>query len=223
MRAGALRFQNFSQAWVLDIDHGTYPYVTSSTTLAGGACAGAGIGPTRIDAVVGITKAYTTRVGGGVFPTEDDGPAGEHMGRVGDEFGATTGRKRRSGWLDLVVLRHAVRVNGLTSLAISKLDVLTGLPELRLCTEYRSAGETLREFPASVRVLESCEPVYRSFPGWDESIADAQSLADLPRAACGYVAAIEDAIQVPADLLGVGPERDATIERADPFARGRGA
>jgi adenylosuccinate synthase len=217
LRAGSSVLFEGAQGTLLDIDHGTYPYVTSSTTLSGGACAGGGIGPTRIDVVVGITKAYTTRVGGGSFPTEDHGAAGEHLGRVGDEFGATTGRKRRSGWLDMVVLRHAARVNGLTSLAISKLDVLTGLPEIRVCVAYKSEGRVLREFPASTRVLEGCEPVYKIFPGWDESIVDAQSLEDLPGAARDYIRWIEDQIEVPADLVGVGPERDATIERADPF------
>ena len=217
LRAGRSVLLEGAQGTLLDIDHGTYPYVTSSTTLAGGACAGAGIGPTRIDHVVGITKAYTTRVGGGVFPTEDQGPAGEHLGRVGDEFGATTGRKRRSGWLDLVVLRHAVRVNGLTSLAISKLDVLTGLPEIRVAEAYRAGGREIREFPASLSVLESCEPVYRTFPGWQESIENAQRIEDLPDAAREYVRWIEEQLEVPANLIGVGPERDATIERANPF------
>ncbi len=217
LRAGRSVLFEGAQGTLLDIDHGTYPYVTSSTTLAGGACAGAGIGPTRIDHVVGITKAYTTRVGGGHFPTEDRGPSGDHMGTVGDEFGATTGRKRRSGWLDLVVLRYAARVNGLTSLAISKLDVLTGLPELKVCVAYRSPAGELREFPASPNVLEACEPVYQTFPGWQDSIADAQSLEDLPQAARDYIRWIEDAVDVPADLVGVGPERDATIERSSPF------
>ncbi|MFQ5538509.1 MAG: adenylosuccinate synthetase, partial [Gemmatimonadota bacterium] len=166
-----------------------------------------------------ITKAYTTRVGGGLFPTEDSGAAGEHMGRVGDEYGATTGRKRRCGWLDLVVLRHAVRVNGLTSLAISKLDVLTGLPEIRVCVSYRVNGRELAEFPASVSVLEACEPIYQTFPGWDRSIADAQTLDDLPTATRDYICWIEDALEVPADLVGVGAERGATIERANPFDR----
>jgi len=208
-----------AQGTLLDVDHGTYPFVTSSTTLAGGACAGAGIGPTRIDHVLGITKAYTTRVGGGPFPTEDSGPAGEHLGRVGAEFGATTGRKRRCGWLDLVVLRHAVRVNGITALALLKLDVLTGLPEIRACTGYRYEGKELAEFPASVRVLERCVPVYRSFPGWNESIHAARRLEDLPRNARAYVEWIEESIGVRAHIIGVGPERDATIERGNPFDR----
>ncbi|MFQ5515470.1 MAG: adenylosuccinate synthase [Myxococcota bacterium] len=210
-----------AQGTLLDIDHGTYPFVTSSTTLAGGACGGAGIGPTRIDAVLGISKAYTTRVGGGPFPTEDTGPAGRHLGEVGEEFGATTGRRRRCGWLDLVVLRHSVRVNGITSLALLKLDVLSGLPEIQVCVAYRLRGQELREFPASARELEACEPVYRSFAGWTERVGSARCFEDLPQAAQDYVRWIEDELSVPADLIGVGAERDATIERADPFAGGR--
>ena len=217
LRAGRDVLFEGAQGTLLDVDHGTYPFVTSSTTLAGGACAGAGIGPTRIDAVLGITKAYTTRVGGGPFPTEDPGPAGEHLSRVGAEFGATTGRKRRCGWLDMVVLRHAVRVNGITGLALLKLDVLTGLPEVKACVGYRADGKELSDFPASVSLLERCKPVYRSFPGWSQSIESARSLDDLPTAARRYVAWIEDELEVCVDLLGVGPDRDATIECANPF------
>jgi adenylosuccinate synthase len=214
-----------AQGTLLDIDHGTYPFVTSSTTLAGGACAGAGIGPSRIDHVLGITKAYTTRVGGGPFPTEDSGPSGRHMEEVGQEFGATTGRRRRCGWLDLVVLRHAVRVNGITSLALLKLDVLTGLREIHACVAYRtlpdaSSGRDARElvdFPASTRLLEKCEPIYRSFPGWSEPIDEVREFDDLPWQARDYVRWIEDELEVPASLVGVGPDRDSTIERANPF------
>ena len=208
-----------AQATLLDVDHGTYPFVTSSTTIAGGACAGAGIGPTRIDSVIGVSKAYATRVGGGPFPTRDDGEAGEHMGRVGHEFGATTGRKRACGWLDLVVMRYAVRVNGITGLALGKLDILTGLPEVKVCVGYRVDGKEMREIPASIRTLERCEPIYKTFPGWDEPLAAARSLDDLPPAARDYVRWVEDALEVPVELLGVGPGRDATIERANPFAR----
>jgi adenylosuccinate synthase len=208
-----------AQATFLDLDHGTYPFVTSSSTIAGGACTGAGLGPTRIDSVIGVSKAYATRVGGGPFPTEDDGPAGEHMGRVGHEFGATTGRKRRCGWLDLVVMRYAVRVNGITGLALGKLDILTGLPEVKVCIAYRVDGKELREIPANIRTFERCEPIYKTFRGWDESLDEARSLDDLPRAAREYVRWIEEALEVPVDLLGVGPGRDATIERANPFVR----
>ncbi len=217
LREGRSVLLEGAQGTLLDIDHGTYPYVTSSTTLAGGACAGAGIGPTRIDAVLGITKAYTTRVGGGPFPTEDEGPVGAHLRDVGQEFGATTGRTRRCGWLDLVVLRHAVRVNGITALGLLKLDVLRGLPEVRVCVAYRARGRELTEFPASTRELELCEPVYRSFKGWDEPLEEARMFEDLPDPARDYVKWIEDALDVPASLIGVGPERDATIERANPF------
>jgi adenylosuccinate synthase len=208
-----------AQATLLDVDHGTYPFVTSSTTIAGGACSGAGLGPTKIDAVIGVSKAYATRVGGGPFPTEDDGPAGEHMGRVGQEFGATTGRKRRCGWLDLVVMRYATRVNGITGLALGKLDILTGLPEVKVCVAYKVDGKELREIPASIRTLERCEPIYKTFQGWNESLAAARSLEDLPQAAREYIRWIEDALEVPVDLLGVGPDRDATIARANPFHR----
>jgi adenylosuccinate synthase len=217
LREGRSVLLEGAQGTLLDVDHGTYPYVTSSTTLAGGACGGAGLGPTRIDSVLGISKAYTTRVGGGPFPTEDTGEAGTHLGQVGQEFGATTGRKRRCGWLDMVVLRHAVRANGITSLALLKLDVLTGLPEVRVCVAYKARGRELREFPASVREVEVCEPVYQTLKGWDTPIAQARSFEDLPTAARDYVRWIEDALEVPADLIGVGPERDATIERANPF------
>ncbi len=219
LREGRSVLLEGAQGTLLDVDHGTYPFVTSSTTLAGGACAGAGIGPTRIDSVLGISKAYTTRVGGGPFPTEDTGPAGQHMGAVGREFGATTGRKRRCGWLDLVVLRHAVRVNGITGLALLKLDILTGLPEVKVCVGYRANGKEIAEFPASITTLGRCEPIYRSFRGWSEAIERARSLDDLPQAARDYVRWIEDALGVPVDLLGVGPERDATIEQRNPFDR----
>jgi adenylosuccinate synthase len=206
-----------AQGTLLDVDHGTYPFVTSSTTLAGGACAGAGIGPTRLDSVLGITKAYTTRVGGGPFPTEDSGPAGRHMFEHGQERGATTGRNRRCGWLDLVVLRHAVRVNGITSLALLKLDILTGLPEIRACTRYLADGKDIVDFPASLTRLAECRPVYTTLPGWTESISDARVFDDLPPAARDYVSWIEEQLEVPADLIGVGPGRDAIIERRSPF------
>jgi adenylosuccinate synthase len=217
LREGRSVLLEGAQGTLLDIDHGTYPFVTSSTTLAGGSCAGAGIGPTRIDQVVGITKAYTTRVGGGPFPTEDTGPAGQHLGTVGDEFGATTGRKRRCGWLDMVVLRHAVRVNGITNLALVKLDVLAGLPEVKVCVGYRVNGKEMHDFPASLKVLESCEPIYRTFPAWTEATTHARTLEDLPQAARDYISWIEDELEVPAGLIGVGPERDATIECLNPF------
>ena len=217
LRAGRSVLLEGAQGTLLDTDHGTYPFVTSSTTLAGGACAGAGIGPTRIDSVLGITKAYTTRVGGGPFPTEDEGPGGRHLGEVGQGFGATTGRKRRCGWLDLVVLRHAVRVNGITSLAVTKLYILAGLDEIQICVAYRARGSELRDFPASLPLLEECEPVYRTFPGWKEPITRLQEFTQLPKAAQDYVRWIEDALGVPVDLIGLDPERGGIIERANPF------
>ena len=217
LRSGRSVLFEGAQGTLLDVDHGTYPYVTSSTTLAGGACAGSGIGPTRIDSVVGISKAYTTRVGAGPFPTEDHGPAGRVLQQRGAEFGATTGRKRRCGWLDLVVLRYAVRVNGITSLALLKLDVLTGLDELKVCIGYRAGGQDVCHFPASLNVLRSCEPVYEVLPGWSEPIEGARRIEDLPPAARDYVRFIEQQLGVPADLIGVGPDRDATIELANPF------
>ncbi|MCP4003203.1 MAG: adenylosuccinate synthase [bacterium] len=217
LRTGRSVLLEGAQGTLLDIDHGTYPFVTSSTTLAGGACAGAGIGPTRIDYVLGITKAYTTRVGGGPFPTEDTGAAGQHLGTIGQEFGATTGRKRRCGWLDMVVLRHAARVNGISGLALLKLDVLTGLSEVKVCTGYRVEGKEINEFPASLKLLEGCEPVYQSFTGWDEAINSVRRTEDLPSAARDYVRWIEDQLGVPVDLLGVGPARDETIQRLNPF------
>jgi len=217
MRAGRPVLLEGAQATLLDVDHGTYPFVTSSSTIAGGACTGAGIGPTRIDTVIGVSKAYATRVGGGPFPTEDQGDAGEHMGRVGQEFGATTGRKRRCGWLDMVVMRYATRVNGITGMAIGKLDILTGLPEVKVCVAYRLDGKEVREMPASIRALERCEPIYKTFPGWTEPLAHARSLGELPAAARDYIRWIEEALEVPVDLLGVGPGRDATIERSNPF------
>lgn len=217
LRSGRSVLLEGAQGTLLDIDHGTYPFVTSSTTLSGGACAGAGLGPTQIDHVLGITKAYTTRVGGGPFPTEDEGPAGRHLSEVGDEFGATTARKRRCGWLDLVVLRHAVRVNGVTSLALLKLDVLTGLPEIKACVEYRARGEVVRDFPASLSRLKECEPEYRSFPGWSEAIGHVREFDALPAAARDYIRWIEDELEVPVSLAGIGPERDAIIERVNLF------
>jgi adenylosuccinate synthase len=217
LRHGKSALLEGAQGTLLDVDHGTYPYVTSSTTLAGGACAGAGIGPTRIDAVLGLAKAYTTRVGGGPFPTEDTGAAGRHMYERGQERGATTGRTRRCGWLDLVVLRHAVRLNGITHLALLKLDILTGLPRIRACVAYRSKGERLRDLPASLTRLAECEPEYREFEGWSEPLDDVREFDRLPAPARDYVRWLEDELEVPASLIGVGPDRDAIIERENPF------
>jgi adenylosuccinate synthase len=207
-----------AQGTFLDIDHGTYPYVTSSNCVAGAVCAGAGIGPTRIDRVLGITKAYTTRVGGGPFPTELDDEQGEELRRLGAEFGATTGRPRRCGWLDAVMLREAAAVNGFTALAVNKLDVLSGLAEVKIATAYRIDGKRSEEFPMTLGELERAEPEYESHRGWSEDLREVRRFEDLPRPARDYVARIEELVGVPIELISVGPDRDETIARRDPFA-----
>jgi adenylosuccinate synthase len=206
-----------AQGTFLDIDHGTYPYVTSSNCVAGAACAGAGIGPTRIDRVLGITKAYTTRVGGGPFPTELVGAEGEKLRRRGAEFGATTGRPRRCGWLDAVMLREAVTVNGFTALAVNKLDVLSGLDEILVATAYRVDGKLTEEFPMTLAETMRAEPVYESHEGFHEDISGCRRFEDLPRAARAYVDRVEALAGVPVELISVGPSRDETIARTDPF------
>jgi adenylosuccinate synthase len=218
LRAGKNVLFEGAQGTLLDIDHGTYPYVTSSNCVAGAVCAGAGVGPTRIDGVLGITKAYTTRVGGGPFPTEDTGAGGEWLGTRGVEFGATTGRKRRCGWLDLVVLREAAVVNGFTSLAVNKLDVLSGLDELPVATAYRIDGKLTHEFPVTLEELSRAEPVYETLPGWREELAALRRYEDLPGNARRYVERVEALLDVPVDLISVGPGRDATILRRTLFS-----
>jgi adenylosuccinate synthase len=206
-----------AQGTFLDIDHGTYPYVTSSNCVAGAAAPGSGIGPTRIDRVLGITKAYTTRVGGGPFPTELHGPLGTRLQQQGAEFGATTGRKRRCGWLDAVMLREAAIVNGFTSLAVNKLDVLAGFEEIQVATRYRIGGKLTSEFPMTLRELEAAEPVYETFPGFGEDVSGVREFAALPDAARRYVETIESIGGIPVDLISVGPGRDETIIRREPF------
>jgi adenylosuccinate synthase len=208
-----------AQGTFLDIDHGTYPYVTSSNCVAGAACAGAGIGPTRIERVLGITKAYTTRVGGGPFPTEESGPLGERLREAGAEYGATTGRPRRCGWLDGVMLREAATVNGFTELAINKLDVLSGLPELRIATAYRVNGKLTHEFPMTLGEIEQAEPVYESHEGFHGDITGCRRFEDLPDAARRYVERVEALAGVPVALISIGPNRDETIVRHQLFAR----
>ncbi len=200
-----------AQGTSLDVDYGTYPFVTSSNTISGNACAGSGVGPTAIDGVIGVSKAYTTRVGSGPFPTELNDEVGERLRKQGAEFGATTGRPRRCGWLDLVVLRHAVRVNGLTGLVLTKLDVLSGLDRLKICTGYRWKGSILKEMPSSIEVLNECEPVYQEVKGWQEPLSGIRSFKKLPVATQKYIRKIELALGVKLVMVSVGPSRDENI------------
>jgi len=200
-----------AQGTDLDIDHGTYPYVTSSNPVAGTACSGAGIGPNQLHHVVGIVKAYTTRVGAGPFVTELEDETGDYIQEKGAEFGATTGRRRRCGWLDLVVVRDSARLNGLNSLAITKLDVLTGLESLKVCVGYEIDGERVDQRPASLKRMAACTPLYEEFPGWQDNISGAREVDQLPEEARAYIKAIEDISGVPASIISVGPGRDETI------------
>jgi adenylosuccinate synthase len=206
-----------AQGTHLDIDHGTYPFVTSSNVVAGGACSGAGMGPTRIDNVIGICKAYTTRVGGGPFPTELEDEVGKHLQEVGVEFGSTTGRPRRCGWLDMVVLKNAARLNGLTSLTITKLDVLSGLEQIRIATSYVHGTASMENFPNECFTLESCKPSYMDFEGWSEDITAARTFSDLPAKTQSYLRAIEELAEIPLSIVSVGPGREQTIMLKDPF------
>lgn len=206
-----------AQGTLLDIDHGTYPFVTSSSPVAGGACTGVGIGPRFIDGVIGVSKAYTTRVGAGPFPTELSDDVGAYLLEVGREYGTTTGRPRRCGWLDAVVLRYAVRVNGLSSLALTKLDVLTGLPRLKICVAYEYEGQVLKEFPYQGTVLARCQPIYEEMDGWTEEIGGARAFDELPSQARAYIARLEELAGVPVGLISVGPEREQTILLCSPF------
>jgi adenylosuccinate synthase len=206
-----------AQGCLLDLDHGTYPYVTSSSTIAAGACQSAGIGPTHIDAVVGITKAYATRVGEGPFPTELHGEAGERLRKAGGEYGATTGRPRRCGWLDLPALRMGVRLSGMQSLALTKLDVLAGLPEVSVCAAYKLDGKELDEPPTDPEDLARAEPIYMHFKGWEKLPSEAREIGDLPAPARAYVQTISEMAGVPFCLVSVGPDRSETIRLTDPF------
>ena len=204
-----------AQGTLLDLDHGTYPYVTSSHPVAGAACIGTGIGPTKIDRVVGVAKAYTTRVGEGPFPTELSGEAGDYIRQRGGEYGTTTGRPRRCCWFDGVVVRYAGRVNGLDYLALTKLDVLTGLEKVKICTGYSYRGEIIDEFPASLKVLKECRPVYDELPGWQEDISGARKLGDLPANARRFLERVSEVTGVPVALVGVGSGRSQTIVLED--------
>ncbi len=206
-----------AQGTHLDIDHGTYPFVTSSNTVAGNACSGAGIGPKQINDVIGIVKAYTTRVGQGPFPSELFDDIGDRIQEKGAEFGATTGRRRRCGWLDIVLLRNAVRLNGLTGLAITKLDVLDGLESVKICTGYDYNGKQMLDFPASLKVLGDCQPIYETLPGWSENLSGIRRFEDLPENVESYLNRIETLIQTPIDIISVGPDRDQTIVIRNPF------
>jgi adenylosuccinate synthase len=206
-----------AQGTHLDIDHGTYPFVTSSNTVAGNACSGAGIGPKQINDVIGIVKAYTTRVGQGPVPSELFDEIGDRIQEKGAEFGATTGRRRRCGWLDTVLLRNAVRLNGLTGLAITKLDVLDGLETVKICTGYDYRGNELRDFPASLKVLGECKPIYETLPGWPEDISGIRKFEDLPANVKSYLHRIEALIESPIDIISVGPDRDQTIVLRNPL------
>ena len=208
-----------AQGTHLDIDHGTYPFVTSSNTIAGKACCGTGIGPKAITNVIGIVKAYTTRVGMGPFPTELFDAVGDTIQEKGAEFGATTGRRRRCGWLDTVMLKNAARLNGLTGLAVTKLDVLGGLDELKICTAYRYKSEIMNDFPASLKVLAECEPVYETLPGWAEDISGVLKKSDLPDTTINYLNRMEELVETPIDIVSVGPGREQTIVLNNPFIR----
>ena len=206
-----------AQGTHLDIDHGTYPYVTSSNTVSGNACCGAGVGPKKIDRVTGIVKAYTTRVGKGPFPTELFDATGDFIQEKGAEFGATTGRRRRCGWIDTVMLRNAVRLNSLTGFAVTKLDVLGGLDTLKICTGYRYNNKEVADFPTSLQVLAECEPVYEEMPGWQADISAVRSYDQLPEATRKYLRRIEELTETEAEIISVGPGRDQTIMLNNPF------
>lgn len=206
-----------AQGTMLDLDHGTFPYVTSSTTLASGACSGIGLGPIDVNGVIGIVKAYTTRVGEGPFPTELLDETGARLREVGHEYGATTGRPRRCGWLDCVQLRHAARVNSATHLVLTKPDVLDAVNPIRICTEYKINGGTTKTFPSHGVDLEKVQPIYEEMPGWDQDITACTRWDDLPQNARAYFRRIEELVGVPISIVSVGPGREQTIERVDPF------
>lgn len=207
-----------AQGCHLDIDHGTYPYVTSSNTVSANASCGSGIGPNTINKVVGICKAYTTRVGEGPFPSELKDDIGEHLQQIGQEFGATTGRKRRCGWLDMVLVRQAVRVSGINTLAITKLDVLTGLNKVKICVGYKSANSTFtHSVPASTKVLSECQPIYEEFDGWKEDIRYAREMSELPANTRKFLRRLEELAEAKIILVSVGPGREETIIMEDPF------
>lgn len=207
-----------AQGSLLDIDHGTYPFVTSSNTTAGGAATGSGVGPLYLDYVLGITKAYTTRVGSGPFPTELDCKAGDHLGEKGHEFGATTGRKRRCGWFDIVAVRHANRINSVTGVCLTKLDVLDGLETVKICIGYQDAQGNTISIPHDAEGWEEVQPIYEELPGWAESTVGAKSLDELPANARAYINRLEELMGTPVDIISTGPDRIETIVLRHPFA-----
>jgi len=206
-----------AQGTLLDIDQGTYPYVTSSNCTAGGACTGSGVGPCDLDYILGITKAYTTRVGAGPFPTELFDDIGQFLGEKGHEFGATTGRSRRCGWFDGVALRRAAQVNSITGLCITKLDVLDGLETLKICTSYKYEGKTLELPPVGADAIEKCEAVFEEMPGWTQTTVGTRSKDELPQNALNYLKRLEEVVGVPVDIISTGPERDETIVLRNPY------
>ncbi len=206
-----------AQGTLRDIDHGTYPYVTSSNAVSGGACTGLGIGPTRISRILGVVKAYTTRVGSGPFPTEISGPVGEAIRQRGGEFGATTGRPRRCGWLDTVILRHSAMINGLSGMAITKLDILDGLDKIRICTAYKYRGKVLTEFPKELSIIERCVPVYEEMDGWKKSTLGIKEFRKLPGKAQAYIRKMEALIGIKADVISTGQKRDELILMREEF------
>jgi len=216
-RGNSILFEG-AQGSLLDVDHGTYPFVTSSNTTAGGAATGTGVGPLSFDYVLGITKAYTTRVGSGPFPTELFDEMGAHLARRGHEFGSTTGRPRRCGWFDAVALRQAIQINSVSGLCITKLDVLDGLDTLRLCVGYRCEGEEYFIPPVGAEAMACCEPIYTEMPGWKESTVGIQREQDLPANARAYLARIAEIVEAPIDIISTGPDRDDTILVRDLFA-----
>lgn len=213
LRQGKTVLLEGAQGCLLDVDHGTYPYVTSSSPTSGGACTGSGIAPNHIGKVIGVCKAYMTRVGNGAFPTELNDDTGEMLGRVGHEFGATTGRKRRCGWIDLVAMRYSVAVNGITELALTKLDVLDGFEEIKVCNSYLLNGKEIRDFPTDHQTLSAVQPVYTTLKGWMASNASARTFEDMRPEARDYVAFLERELEVPVTFISVGPGREETVFR----------
>ena len=206
-----------AQGTLLDIDHGTFPYVTSSNPVAGGACIGTGVGPTKIDRVMGITKAYTTRVGRGPFPTEMKGELQESTRRKGGEFGATTGRPRRCGWFDAVLVNYAVRINGMDTMVLTKIDILSDFDKVKICTSYKYNGETIKEFPVNLEILENCIPIYEEMEGWKGDISQITKFEDLPQQLKDYIKRIEELVKTKVVIVSVGPKRSQTIIREKVF------